>query len=254
MTAPQPPAPPDAPADASSDAPANPCAAFRRGLRHGLPFFLVIVPFGMLFGVVGTEAGLSGPEVIGFSLTVFAGASQLAALQMMQDQAPVWAILATAMAVNLRLLMYSVAMTPHLGAAPLGIRAIVAYFLVDQTFALSSVEFARRPDLTMTEKTAYFFGVALPVTGMWFAANVAGMQMGQAIPPGLALDFAMPITFLALVSPMVRTRADLVAALVSAGGTVALIRLPYGTGLLVAAGLAMAAGVLVESRTRKAMP
>ena len=106
--------------------------------------------------------------------------------------------------------------------------------------------------MTVTEKTAYFFGVALPVTGMWFAANVAGMQMGQAIPPGYALDFAMPITFLALVSPMVRSRADLVAALVSAGGTLALIRLPYGTGLLVAAGLAMTAGVLVERHIEQA--
>lgn len=229
----------------------DPQAAFWRGIRHSLPFFVVILPFGMLFGVLGTEAGLSLAEVIAFSMSVFAGAAQFAALQLMLDQAPVWAIFATAMAVNLRFLMYSVALTPHLGAAPLGTRAIIAYFLVDQSFALASAEYTRRPEMTLAEKTAYFFGGVIPVTAMWFAASIAGAQMGQAIPPGLGLDFALPITFLAMVGPMIRTPADLTAALVSAGGTLALIRLPFGTGLLVAAGLAMAAAVLVETLTAK---
>jgi len=227
-------------------------AAFLRGARHSLPFFLVILPFGLLFGVLGAEAGLTATEVVAFSLTVFAGAAQFAALQMMQDQAPIWAIFATAMAVNLRLLMYSVAMTPHLGAAPLGTRAIIAYFLVDQSFAMAMAEYARRPAMTLPEKIAYFFGAVLPIMAMWFAANIAGAQMGQAIPPEYALDFALPITFLALVAPMLRTRADLAAAGVSVGGTLALIWLPYGTGLLVAAGLAMAAAVAVETLTAKA--
>lgn len=224
-----------------------PQAAFLRGVRHAIPFFLVIMPFGMLFGVLGTEAGLSLAEVVAFSLTVFAGAAQFAALQLMQDQAPVWAILATAMAVNLRLLMYSVALTPHLGGAPLGTRAIIAYFLVDQSFAASIAEYTRRPEMALPEKIAYFFGTVLPVMVLWFAANIAGARMGQAIPPEYALDFALPITFLALVAPMLRTRADIAAAAVSVLGTLALIGLPYGTGLMVAAGLAMTAGVLVES-------
>lgn len=227
----------------------RPRAAFLRGMRHSLPFFVVILPFGMLFGVLAAEAGLTNGEAVIFSMTVFAGAAQFAALQMMQDQAPVWAILATSMAVNLRFLMYSVALTPHLGAAPLGIRAIIAYFLVDQSFAVASAEYARRPGMTMPEKVAYFFGGVLPVTAMWFAASIAGAQMGQAIPPEYALDFALPITFLAMVAPMLRSPSDIVAALVSAGGTLALIWLPYGTGLLVAAGLAMTAAVLVETLT-----
>ncbi len=227
-------------------------SAFLRGARHSLPFFLVILPFGMLFGVLGVEAGLNTGEVVAFSMTVFAGAAQFAALQMMQEQAPIWAILATAMAVNLRLLMYSVALTPHLGAAPLGTRAVIAYFLVDQSFAMSMAEYARRPEMTVAEKTAYFLGAVMPVMAMWFLANVAGAEMGRAIPPDYALDFALPIAFLALVAPMLRTFADVVAAVISVLGTLGLIWLPYGTGLLVAAGLAMAAAVLVETLTAKA--
>lgn len=220
--------------------------AFLRGTRHSLPFFVILLPFGMLFGVLATEAGLNLTEVMTFSLTVFAGAAQFAALQMMQDQAPLWAILATALAVNLRLVMYSVALTPHLGAAPLGTRAIIAYFLVDQSFAMSIAEYTRRPEMTLPEKTAYFFGVVIPVMGMWFVANLAGAQMGQAIPPEYALDFALPITFLALVAPLLRTVADWVAAGLSVAGALALAGLPYGTGLLISAGVAMAAGAAIE--------
>jgi len=221
--------------------------AFLRGFRHSLPFFVVLMPFGMLFGVLATEAGLTLTEVITFSLTVFAGAAQFAALQMMQDQAPLWAILATAMAVNLRLLMYSVALTPHLGGAPLGIRAIIAYFLVDQSFAMVMAEYTRHPAMTRSDKIAYFFGVVTPVMVMWFAANLAGAQMGQLIPPEYALDFAIPITFLALVAPLLRKPADWVAAGLSVAGALALAGLPYGTGLLIAAAIAMVAGALVET-------
>ena len=72
-------------------------AAFFKGAAHALPFFVVIVPFAMLFGVLSAEAGLGPWETQIFSIAVFAGASQLAALQLMQDQAPLLVILATAL-------------------------------------------------------------------------------------------------------------------------------------------------------------
>ena len=80
-------------------------AAFLRGVRAALPFVIVMGPFGMLFGVASADAGLNLFETAAFSLTVFAGAAQFAALQLMQDQAPLIVILATSLAVNLRLLM-----------------------------------------------------------------------------------------------------------------------------------------------------
>ena len=138
--------------------------AFYKGAARALPFFVVIVPFAMLFGVLSAEAGLGPWETQIFSIAVFAGASQLAALQLMQDQAPVLVILATGLAVNLRMMMYSVALTPHLGGAPLGIRATIAYFLVDQSFALSLAEFEKHRSLSVREKVAFFFGTVAPIT------------------------------------------------------------------------------------------
>jgi predicted branched-subunit amino acid permease len=221
-------------------------AAFLRGVRAAVPFVIVMGPFGMLFGVASADAGLNLFEISAFSLTVFAGAAQFAALQLMQDQAPLIVILATSLAVNLRLLMYSVALAPEFGGASVGVRAALAYFLVDQVFVVTQAELARRPGQSLAEKTAFYFGAVLPVAGLWFGASFFGAVAGQAIPPEYALDFAVPITFLAMIAPMLRSVPHLAAALVSVAGTLALSFLPYGTGLLVAAVAAMAAGVVVE--------
>lgn len=221
--------------------------AFFRGAAHALPFFVVIVPFAMLFGVLSSEAGLGPWETQIFSIAVFAGASQLAALQLMQDQAPLLVILATGIAVNLRMMMYSVALTPHLGGAPLGIRATIAYFLVDQSFALSLAEFDKRAGLTLPEKVAYFFGTIAPITAIWNAATAVGVQMGRAVPESWGLDFAMPITFIGMTAAMLRTVPHGVAMVVSVGVTLVLWAMPYGTGLLVGAAAGMAAGAIAES-------
>lgn len=92
--------------------------SFLRGATDAAPFLVVIVPFAMVFGVLATDARLNLFEIMAFSVAVFAGASQFAALKLLQDNAPVLVILATALAVNLRMMMYSVAISPHFGAAP----------------------------------------------------------------------------------------------------------------------------------------
>lgn len=224
---------------------------FLRGCVASAPFVIVVVPFALLFGVVATEAGLNLLEVMLFSISVFAGASQFAAVQLMQEQAPVLIVLATSLAVNLRMVMYSVAMAPHLGAAPLGVRAVMAYFLVDQSFAASQIEFERRPDQPIGDKVAFFFGTITPIAPLWFVSTFVGAVVGEAIPPEYALDFAVPITFLAICAPMLRSVPHVVAAAVSILAALILSGLPYGTGLLMAAALAMAAGALTETALTK---
>lgn len=220
--------------------------AFLRGVISALPMTVVVGPFALLFGVVATEAGLNVVETMLFSVSVFAGASQFAALQTMQENAPVLVVLATALAVNLRMVMYSVTLAPHFGELPLRSRALMAYFLVDQSFATTVAEIDRNPAMTALEKRAVFYGAVVAVAPLWFLASLAGGLIGQAIPPDYALDFALPITFLAMVAPMLRSLPHLVAAGVSILLSLALVGMPYGTGLLVAASVAMAAGAGLE--------
>ena len=232
----------------------KPQSAFLQGLADGAPFVLVVVPFALLFGVVATEAGLDLAQVMGFSVLVIAGASQFAALAQMKADAPTLMILATALAVNLRMAMYSASLTPYLGRARLWQRALAAYLLVDQSYLLSVTKYEAAPELTLGGRLRYFAGVMSVITPLWYGASLAGALVGKAIPPALALDFAVPITFLAMIAPMLRTLAHLAAAATSVGLALALAGLPYGSGLLVAAATAMAVGatteVMLERRAR----
>ena len=224
----------------------SPKSAFLRGALDGAPFILVVVPFAALFGVVASEAGLPLAEVMGFSVLVIAGAAQFAALQLMQDGAPTLIILATALAVNLRMAMYSASLAPHLGGVKPWQKALVAYFLVDQSYMLAISRYESRPDMSQSEKLAYFMGVMAPVAPAWYLASFGGAVLGAAIPPTFALDFAVPITFLAMVAPMLKSAAHVAAALTSILTALALAWMPYGTGLLVAALAAMVVGAEVE--------
>lgn len=221
-------------------------SAYWKGFRDGAPFTLVVVPFAMLFGMAATEAGLNIAEVMGFSVLIIAGAAQFAALQMMIENAHVLVVLATALAVNLRMAMYSASLVPHLGAAPRWQRALMAYFLVDQTYALSSLRFDRDPPLPLRARVGYFFGTVSPVCLPWCVATWLGAVLGARIPPEFALDFALPITFIAMVAPMLRTAAHVAAALTSVMLALALAFLPFNLGLILAALGAMAAGAHVE--------
>lgn len=224
----------------------TPKSAFWRGTRDGAPFLLVLVPFAVLFGVIATEAGLPLAQVMGFSVLVIAGAAQFTALQLMNEHAPVVIVIISALAVNLRMAMYSASLTPHLGTAPMWQRAIVAYLCVDQSYVCSITEYERRPEMSAPEKLAYFFGVVWIVAPSWYGCTLLGALVGQTIPPEWALDFAVPICFLAIIAPALRTLAHIAAAFVSVAGTLALIWVPWNLGLIIAAVLAMMAGAACE--------
>lgn len=221
---------------------------FWKGARDAAPFILVVGPFGLLFGVVATEAGLEIAATMGFSVLVLAGAAQLTALQLLVDQAPTVIVLVSALAVNLRMAMYSAALTPYLGTAPLWQRALAAYGVVDQSYALSVLRYEENRHWRVSQRMVYFAGTVVPVAPMWYLFTLLGALLGGSIPESLALDFAVPITFLALITPMLRTRAHLAAALVSIALALALAFLPYNLGLLVAGIVAMATGAEVERR------
>lgn len=223
-------------------------SAFRAGFFAGLPFLLIGVPFAVLFGVVATEAGLSVAQTIGFSFLVIAGASQFTAIQLMTENAPVFIVILAALAVNLRMAMYSASLQPHLGAASLRQRALAAYLNVDASYALGMLKFEDEPDWSVTDKFMFFCGTMVLMFPLWVIGSWIGAVTGDALPAGFDLDFAMPIMFLALTAPMLRTLAHLGAAVTSVIGALLLSFLPSGIGLLLAGVVAMAVGAEIERR------
>ena len=164
-------------------------SAFWKGVRDSAPFLLVSGPFGLLFGVLAAEAGLNVLEAFTFSMAVFAGSAQFTALQLLQENTPLLIVLVSALAVNLRVAMYSASLTPYLGDAPLWQRACAAYLVVDQSYALSVVKFESEPDMTVPQRMAYFFGTNGIVAPGWMIATVTGALGGGADPGKLGAGF-----------------------------------------------------------------
>jgi branched chain amino acid efflux pump len=219
---------------------------FWKGVRDGLPFILVAGPFGLLFGVLAAEAGFNLVETMTFSVSVFAGSAQFTALQLMQEAAPTIIVIISALAVNLRVAMYSASLTPYLGAAPLWQRAVAAYFIVDQSYALSMARFESEPDMTTPQRMAYFFGTNGLIAPLWYLATLTGALAGSQIPDAWALDFALPVAFLAMIAPMLRTLPHLIAALTASLVALAAAGMAFNLGLIVAGFSGMVAGAQTE--------
>lgn len=220
------------------------------GLRAIAPIAPSVIPFGLIVGVAAMDAGLSPAAALGMSVLVFAGASQLAALQLIADGAVPAVVILTALVINLRLLMYSASLAPHFAHLPRGWKWALAYLLTDQAYAVSIHRFLREPE--MGERHWYFLGAGFPMWFAWVVAIAVGIWAGAAVPAGWSLEFAVPLIFLALLLPSVYDRPTAVAAVV--GGTVAtaLHGVPFHLGLSVGAVAGMVAGLLAARRRNRA--
>jgi predicted branched-subunit amino acid permease len=230
---------------------ASSTSAYLRGIRAALPFLLVVAPFGMLFGVVGTEAGLNLAQVMGFSVVIIAGAAQFTAVQLMQEQAPTLIVLASALAVNLRMAMYAASLAPHLGPAPGWQRILIAYFNVDGTYALSHIEYEAKPALTLSEKVGFYMGTATVICFPWYVATWIGAVLGASIPAGLSIDFAVPVAFMSFFAPALRTLPHVAAAITAIILAILLQGVPYSLWILLAGAGGMIVGAELERRMAK---
>lgn len=220
--------------------------AFREGALEVLPIVAGIIPFGLVAGAAAVDAGLGIEGGMALSLLVFAGASQLAAIDLLARDAPLLIVLLTVGVINLRMAMYSASLAPRLADVPLLRRLAAAYFLVDQAYALTIMRIDRDP--SRPHRLAYFFGVAAPLWVNWQIMTGIGAAVGSTIPDWLPLEATIPLVFLAMLVPAITDRATLAAAVVSGSVATLAVGLPNNTGLLVGAFSGIAAGTLVALR------
>lgn len=221
---------------------------FFDGARGALPILLGVIPFAMICSVAAISVGLSPFEAMSMSFIVFAGASQLAVLQLM-GQGAFWGVmLLTAWVINLRFTMYSAALAPYLQKEPLHRKLPFIYVLSDQAFGVTMSHFANE----MPANPAwYFYGAAGTIALTWALSATIGALLGTLIPSSWGFEFAFPLSFMALMFAALKDRPTLLAALV--GGTIAVLAqgLPYNLGLILAALLGIGAGVLAETQTER---
>lgn len=217
--------------------------AFLAGVRAVAPIIVGIVPFGLVAGAAAVNAGLTLLDAVGLSVVVFAGASQLAAIGLFGDGAPLALVVVTVLVINLRMVMYSASIAPELLDEPRRWRTLEAYLLTDQAYALSVTRFERDPG---TNRRWFYLGAAAPLWVVWQVCTVIGAVVGARVPPWLPLDFAVPLTFLALLVPAIEGRATGIAALVGGGLATVGTSLPLEAGLMAGALAGVLAGLVAE--------
>lgn len=217
---------------------------FLTGVMEEAPLLIGIFPFGMVFGVLGVEAGMDPFAVFFMSSIVFGGASQVIFAQMAAAGASGIVIAGTVGIVNLRHALYSASMVQYIGHLSRGWRILLSYLLTDEAFFISLNRLETRPQGPYQHY--HLLGTGLTLWTCWQVATGTGILIGAALPPSLSLGFAIPLTFMALLAPMTRHKPALVA-LITAGIVALLARnLPWNAGVIVAALAGMAAGALSE--------
>lgn len=222
---------------------------FLAGMKATLPLIAGAIPFGIVFGAVATtgEAPLSPAAAMSMSLFVFAGSAQFIAAGLISESVGLAIIIFTTFIVNLRHALYSASLAPytrHLSQRwllPLG------FWLTDETYAVTISHYARSDESPY--KHWFYLGSAVLMYTNWQLCTLIGIVAGQAIPDATewGLDFAMSVTFIGIVVPLIRNRPMLVAALVAGVTAVLFNDLDNKLGLMIASLLGIAAGYLTET-------
>lgn len=220
---------------------------FLSGARDTLPMLVGAIPFGILFGAFAISAGLSVGATLGFSLLVFAGSSQFIAATLISQGSNIGVIVLTTFVVNLRHALYAASLGPYLQKLTLRWILLLAHGLTDETYAIVIQRFERHDE--SPHRHWYYLGSAVAMYANWQVCTVIGILTGQRLASlgDWGLEFALVVTFIAIVIPMLITRAMLICAVVAGVTAILVYDLPNQSGVLLASILGIAAGFCAET-------
>lgn len=207
----------------------------RFGALQALPVALSVFAYGMVYGLLTREAGLSLLEAVLTSGVVFAGSAQFVALDMWSHPLPVTALVFTTFVVNLRHVLMGASLTPWLAPLPRRHRYPLLFLLTDESWALTyGAVHKGKTDI------GYLLGAGILIWGTWMGATVTGRMVGAIIPhPELfGLDFAFTAVFLALLAGLWKGKGDIPAWGVAAITALCVHHFVPGKWYIVAGGLA----------------
>ena len=219
---------------------------FWNGIRAEFPLLVGVFPFGMIYGALALDAGLSTFTAQMMSSIVFAGSSQFVTTQLVHDAAPGFVIILTIAVVNLRHMLYSASLAPYLKDLSLKWKALLSYLLTDEAYAPSILKY--EADGIKPASHWFLLGAGFSLWFIWQVSTALGIFLGTAIPESWSLDFALPLTFIAMVVPALKNRPMIAAAL--SAGLMALFayHLPFKLGLILAALTGIAIGTILEGK------
>jgi 4-azaleucine resistance transporter AzlC len=225
---------------------------FWRGVRATFPLVVGAIPFGIIFGAVAVNGGLSPQATMAMSLFVFAGSAQFVAAGLVAAGAGVAIIVLTTFVVNLRHALYAASLAPHMKTLPQRWLLPLGFWLTDESYLVVIERYGRADPSPF--KHWFYLGSALFMYGNWQLCTYIGIRAGQAIPnpESWGLEFALPVTFIGMLVPMLRSRPVFACVVVAAGAAVILHGLPNQLGLIGATLAGVGTGALLQRQEGRA--
>ena len=220
--------------------------SFWAGVRAESPLLVGVFPFGLIYGALALDAGLSAAAAQAMSSIVFAGSSQLIAAQLIRDAAPGIVIILTIAVVNLRHMLYSASIAPYIAHLPARWKTLLAYLLTDEAYAATILNYEQHGITPVSHW--FFFGAGLALWTTWQLSSALGIFFGALLPASWPMDFAVPVTFIAMVIPVLKDKPAVAAALSAAVVAVLAYPLPFKLGLILAALVGILSGAVLENR------
>ncbi len=219
---------------------------FLAGARDTIPLVIGAIPFGIIFGAVALNSGISFAGAMGMSLFVFAGSAQFIGAGLWAGGATPLVIIFTTFIVNLRHALYSATLAPYMKYLPQRWLLPLGFWLTDETFVVVVQRYSRADESPY--KHWYHLGSSLFMYINWQVCTLIGLVAGQTFPDlqKWGLDFALYVTFIGMLIPLIKGRPVLVSVVVAGVSAVLFNGLPNQMGLIVASLLGVGAGVIAE--------
>lgn len=227
----------------------TPRTEFLAGVRAELPLLVGVAPFGFVYGALAVQLGVPASVAQAMSAIIFGGSSQFIAAPLIVASAPALILVLTVFVVNLRHMLYSASVAPFLEDLSPWWKMLLAYLLTDEAYAVAIAHFHKPGD--PANRHWFLFGAGITLWTLWQASTALGVFIGAQVPTEWSLDFALPLTFIAIVVPMLRNRSYVICAVVAAVGGVLAFGLPYKFGYIAAAMAAIAVGFALEMRWKR---
>ena len=204
---------------------------FKQGVLQELPLQLGVFPFGIIYGVMAIESGLTFLQALLMSSIIFGGASQIAFVQLLSNSTPYGVIVTTVGAINSRHLLYSISMVEYLNKLSLSWRVTLAYLLTDEAYAVSIRKFINHSDNSILHYHLLGSGITLFLS--WQISTLFGVWLGNDLPEFLDLQFIIPLTFIAIIIPMIKSKSTLVIGQNGAGKSTLITVVSSGISALI---------------------
>lgn len=214
-----------------------------------IPLTIPVIPFGIIYGVVGVELGLSPLVTFAMSFIIFAGSSQIAFAQLYTAGASPLVMISSVLAINSRHFLYSAVLAQYLNKLNLYWKILLSYLMTDQAFSVSLSYFKKNQKKTFSHY--HMLGSGFTLWLLWQISTLLGIVLGNVIPEALGLEFAIPLTFLSLIIAELKKYDHLLIIIISGAISLVTYNFPLKVYIILSAFVGLVAAFILTTKYKK---